>query len=58
MFEKKSIQLLQNYSLISLSRPVDQNVYKIADQSASILNLLIPSPFKQSAKAIHMITHV
>ena len=35
MFEKKSIQLLQNYSLISLSRPVDQNVYKIADQSAS-----------------------
>ena len=34
---KKSIQLLQNYSLICLSRPVDQNVYKIADKSASIL---------------------
>ena len=34
---KTSIQLLQNYSLICLSRPVDQNVYKIADKSASIL---------------------
>ena len=34
---KKSIQVLQNYSLICLSRPVDQNVYKIADKSASIL---------------------
>ena len=43
---KKSIQLLQIYSLICLSRRVDQNVYKIADKSASILNLPNPSPFQ------------